>query len=78
MGQPVCATADPNYYCGDRRVLDVPADERSVCFFVVLSVCLVSRSTPTEHRSLLPCHPSEGKRREKEVVPLLKKKKLES
>lgn len=66
----------PNYYCGDRwGVLDVIADERSVSFFVVLSVCLVSRSIPTEHRNLLPCHPSEGKRRENEVVPLLKIRK---
>lgn len=64
----------PNY-CGDRQVLDVPTDERSVCFFVALSVCLLPRSIPTEHRSMLPCHPSGGKRSEKEVVSLFKQQK---
>lgn len=74
VGQPVCATVDPQPpICGDRRVLDMSPDKRSVCVFVTLSIWLVSRSIPTEHICLLPYHPSGGKRRETEVVPLSKK-----
>lgn len=50
-------------------VLVVHTDETSVCFFCG-PVYLVSKSIPTEHRSLVPCQPSEGQRREKEVVSL--------
>lgn len=66
-------------HCGPPATI-VAADDvstgrllRGQCGFVAVAVGVVSRSIPPHHRSSPHQHPSGGKWREEEVVPLSKK-----